>query len=37
MDKIHGKLGEVLHCSKRKVREQMPYLEIILGDNIKDF
>jgi replication factor C large subunit len=29
-DNFHGSLGSYLHCSKRKVKEQMPYLNIIL-------
>jgi len=34
MGEIYRNLGEFLHCSKRKVKEQLPYLKIILG---KDF
>jgi len=29
-EEIYGNLGSVLHCSKRKVKDQMPYLNIIL-------
>jgi replication factor C large subunit len=29
-DEFYGELGSYLHCSKRKVREQMPYLNIIM-------
>jgi replication factor C large subunit len=31
-DELYSKLGKILHCSKRKVKEQMPYLRLILGD-----
>lgn len=34
MDEFYGNLGISLHCSKRKVKEQLPYLEIILKDTI---
>ncbi|NIO44382.1 MAG: replication factor C large subunit [Candidatus Aenigmarchaeota archaeon] len=29
-EELYKNLGNVLHCSKRKVKEQMPYLNIIL-------
>ncbi len=29
-EELYGNLGSVLHCSKRKVKEQMPLLNIIL-------
>lgn len=29
-DELHENLGNFLHCSKRKVKEQMPYLNMIL-------
>jgi replication factor C large subunit len=29
-DEFHGELGKHLHCSKRKIKEQMPYLNIIM-------
>ena len=31
-DEFHASLGKILHCSKRKVKEQMPYLNIILKE-----
>ena len=30
MEETYGNLGELLHCSKRKIKEQMPYLQIFL-------
>ena len=33
-DEFYGNLGKFLHCSKRKVKEQMPYLNIILKNVI---
>ena len=32
-EEMYENLGSFLHCSKRKVREQMPYLNVILKDN----
>lgn len=29
-EELYGNLGSVLHCSKRKVKEQIPYLNVIL-------
>jgi len=29
-DKLHAELGKHLHCSKRKVNEQMSFLKIFL-------
>jgi len=29
-DELYKNLGETLHCSKRKIKEQLPYLNIIL-------
>jgi len=36
MNEIFQELGEYLHCSKRKVKEQLPYLEIMLGKNFME-
>ena len=33
-EKYYGELANVLHCSKRKVKEQLPYLNIILETKI---
>ncbi len=33
-DEIYSQLGRILHCSKRKVKEQLPYLKMILGNTI---
>jgi replication factor C large subunit len=30
MNEVYGKLAKNLHCSKRKIRKQMPFLKIIL-------
>lgn len=32
MDEVYGILGQQLHCSKRKVKEQLPFLKIILNE-----
>lgn len=34
-DEVYENLGNFLHCSKRKIKEQLPYLEIILNENFK--
>jgi len=34
-DEIYKNLGNFLHCSKRKVKEQLPHLEIILKEHFK--
>jgi len=35
MDEIYKDLGNFLHCSKRKVKKQLPYLKIILKEHFK--
>jgi len=34
-DEIYENLGNFLHCSKRKVKEQLPYLKIIMKEHFK--